>query len=129
MNAAARGVEDLAAGLAEAKQAAGGAVVTNVRDERVMVRGALTDLNVRPALQHEEAPSAHGATSPWTPNAKPLTAPEKAFWKDAFIACAHSTPPHEDGKPPAPDVASALCADFADAAMAAYRSRIIWRKP
>jgi hypothetical protein len=57
---------------------------------------------------------------------KPLTAPEKAFWKDAFIACAKSTLP---GKRLAPDQDASICADFADAAMDAYRSRIIWRKP
>jgi hypothetical protein len=59
-------------------------------------------------------------------NHKPLTAPEKAFWKDAFIACAQSTLP---GKRIAPDQDASICADFADAAMDAYRSRIIWRKP
>jgi hypothetical protein len=59
----------------------------------------------------------------------PLTAPEKAFWKDAFLACARSTLSHHNVSRPAPEVASAVCADFADAAMAAYRSRIIWRKP
>jgi len=56
---------------------------------------------------------------------KPLTAPEKAFWKDAFLACAQS------GKRLAPDQATVgLCADFADAAMDAYRARAVnWRRP
>jgi hypothetical protein len=57
---------------------------------------------------------------------KPLTAPEKAFWKDAFLACAKSTLP---GKRLAPDQDASICADFADAAMDAYRSRVIWKKP
>lgn len=60
---------------------------------------------------------------------KPLTAPEKAFWKDAFTACAHSTLLRHNGKRMAPEAAAILCANFADAAMDAYRSRIIWRKP
>ena len=58
---------------------------------------------------------------------KPLTNPEKAFWKDAFLACAKSTLP---GKRIAPDQDASICADFADAAMDAYRSRAItWRRP
>jgi hypothetical protein len=60
-------------------------------------------------------------------NHKPLTAPEKAFWKDAFLACAHSTLLRHNGKRMAPDLA-AECANFADAGLDAYRSRIIWRK-
>jgi hypothetical protein len=61
------------------------------------------------------------------PSYKPLTAPEKAFWKDAFIACAQSTLP---GKRSAPEQDASVCADFADAAMDAYRARsITWRKP
>lgn len=64
-----------------------------------------------------------------TPNPKPLTAPEKAFWKDAFVACATSTLLRHNGKRLTPDYAADLCANFADAAMAAYRARIIWGKP
>lgn len=60
---------------------------------------------------------------------KPLTAPEKAFWKDAFVACAHSTLLRHNGKRMAPEEAANLCANFADAAMDAYRARVIWRKP
>jgi hypothetical protein len=58
---------------------------------------------------------------------KPLTAPEKAFWKDAFVACAQSTLRH-NGKHLADDAAATICANFADAAMDAYRARTItWR--
>jgi hypothetical protein len=61
---------------------------------------------------------------------RPLTAPEKAFWKDAFVACAKSTLQRHNGKRMADDAAAALCADFADAAMDAYRARAVnWRKP
>jgi hypothetical protein len=60
-------------------------------------------------------------------NPKPLTAPEKAFWKDAFLTRARTMLAHQDGI--APDQAASICADFADAAMDAYRSRIIWAKP
>jgi hypothetical protein len=60
---------------------------------------------------------------------KPLTAPEKTFWKDAFVACAHSTLLRHNGKHLAPEAAAVLCANFADAAMDVYRARIIWRKP
>jgi hypothetical protein len=56
-----------------------------------------------------------------------LTAPEKAFWKDAFLACAHSTLRRHNGKL-APETAVELCANFADASMDVYRSRVIWRK-
>jgi hypothetical protein len=62
--------------------------------------------------------------------ARPLTAPEKAFWKDAFLTCAQPTLIRHNGKRMAPELAAELCANFADAAMDAYRSRwIIWRKP
>jgi hypothetical protein len=63
---------------------------------------------------------------PFCPPTRSLTAAEKAFWKDAFIACAKSTLP---GKRLEADQDASICADFADAAMDAYRSRIIWRKP
>jgi hypothetical protein len=62
-----------------------------------------------------------------TRSQKPLTAPEKAFWKDAFIACAQSTLLSHNGT--TPESAANLCANFADAAMDVYRDRIIWRKP
>src|SRR5258708_32362735 len=55
-----------------------------------------------------------------------LTAPEKAFWKDAFLACAQSTLLRHNGKL-APETAVELCSKFADAAMDVYRSRIIWK--
>jgi len=58
-----------------------------------------------------------------TQTPKPLTAPEKAFWKDAFVACAatlHVITTEE---------AVTICANFADAALKTYRERIIWRKP
>ena len=58
-----------------------------------------------------------------TRNTKSITAPEKAFWKDAFVACAatlHGITTEE---------AVTICADFADAALKTYRERIIWRKP
>jgi hypothetical protein len=58
---------------------------------------------------------------------KPLTPAEKAFWKDAFVACANSTLLRDNGS--SPEATADLCANFADAAMDAYRSRIIWRKP
>lgn len=58
---------------------------------------------------------------------KPLTAPEKAFWKDAFVACAQSTLLRHNGT--TPELAANLCANFADAAMAVYRERVIWGKP
>ena len=58
-----------------------------------------------------------------------LTAPEKAFWKDAFLACAQSTLLRHDGKRLVPNQDAGICADFADAAMNLYRSRVIWRKP
>lgn len=64
-----------------------------------------------------------------TTNPKPLTASEKAFWKDAFLACAHSTLLRHNGTRLTPALAVDLCANFADAAMETYRSRIIWRKP
>jgi hypothetical protein len=60
---------------------------------------------------------------------KQLTAPEKAFWKDSFIACAQSTLLRHNGKRMAPEMAADLCANFADSAMKVYRIRIIWRKP
>jgi hypothetical protein len=59
---------------------------------------------------------------------KPLTAPEKAFWKDAFVACAKSILLRDNGS--SPEATADLCANFADAAMDAYRSRsITWRQP
>jgi hypothetical protein len=57
-----------------------------------------------------------------------FTAVERNFWKDAFVACAHSTLLRHNGKRMTPDLAVDLCANFADAAMDAYRSRVIWRK-
>jgi hypothetical protein len=60
---------------------------------------------------------------------RPVAPSEKAFWKDAFLACAQSTLLRHNGKRMAPEVAADLCADFADASLDAYRSRIIWRKP
>lgn len=60
---------------------------------------------------------------------KPLTASEKAFWKDSFLACARSTLLRHNGKHLAPESAADLCANFADAAMGVYRSRVIWKKP
>jgi hypothetical protein len=51
-----------------------------------------------------------------------LTAGEKSFWKDAFIASASGRLAAllpEDAK---------QCADFADEALRIYRDRIIWRK-
>jgi hypothetical protein len=63
-----------------------------------------------------------------TQHHKPLTAPEKAFWKDAFLACARSTLLRHNGRRLTPKFAAGLCADFADAAMDEYRTRIIWRK-
>src|SRR3974390_566364 len=60
-----------------------------------------------------------------TSHLKPLTQTEKAFWKDAFIACAPSV--LSRGVPP-DLVAAAACAHFADAALTIYRDRIIWRK-
>lgn len=57
-----------------------------------------------------------------TKNGK-LTPGEKAFWKDAFIACARETITTDQ----TPNYAI-VCADFADAALAVYRERIIWRK-
>jgi len=60
--------------------------------------------------------------------ARPLTNPEKAFWKDAFLACAQSTLLRHNGT--APESVAELCGNFADAAMDAYRSRsITWRQP
>jgi hypothetical protein len=58
----------------------------------------------------------------------PLTPQEKSFWKDAFLACAHSTLLKHDGDRMAPSDAAAICANFADAAMDVYRERIIWRR-
>jgi hypothetical protein len=70
---------------------------------------------------NEGAPRRRGET------ARPLTSPEKAFWKDAFVACAQSTLRH-NGKHLADDAAATICANFADAAMDAYRARTItWR--
>lgn len=56
---------------------------------------------------------------------KPLTAPEKAFWKDAFLACAHSTLLRHNGQRMDPGHAAEVCGNFADAAMDALRSRAI----
>ena len=58
-----------------------------------------------------------------------LTAPEKAFWKDAFLACAQSTLLRHNATRLVPEATAELCANFADAAMDVYRTRIIWRKP
>jgi hypothetical protein len=61
---------------------------------------------------------------------RPLTAPEKTFWKDSFLACAQSTLQRHNGKRLADDAAATLCGNFADAAMDVYRSRSInWREP
>jgi hypothetical protein len=79
------------------------------------------------AEAEKAAASAKWALDMSTKNHKPLTPAEKAFWKDAFLACAQST---LNGKHLAPDQATVgFCADFADAAMDAYRDRVIWRKP
>jgi hypothetical protein len=60
-------------------------------------------------------------------SARPLTNPEKAFWKDAFLACAKSTLLRDNSS--SPEATADLCGNFADAAMDAYRSRsITWRK-
>jgi hypothetical protein len=62
-------------------------------------------------------------------NPRPLTAPEKAFWKDAFLACARSTLLKHDGVRMVPQDAAEICGSFADAAMDVYRQRsIVWRR-
>ena len=72
---------------------------------------------------NEIAPKRHGE---FQAPARPLTAPEKAFWKDAFVACANSTLLRDNGR--SPEATADLCANFADAAMDAYRARsITWR--
>ena len=73
--------------------------------------------------------TASAETAAVVPSRKPpLTNPEKAFWKDAFLACAKSALLRDSDS--SPEATADLCADFADAAMDAYRSRsITWRRP
>jgi hypothetical protein len=75
---------------------------------------------------NESAPKRRGDIEE---TARPLTAPEKAFWKDALMARAQSTLLRNNGKRLVPEATADLCANFADAAMDVYRSRVIWRKP
>lgn len=90
----------------------------------------MDSVNVINELIVREVTVRNGQLEPQTRNHKPLTTPEKAFWKDAFLACAKSTLLGHNGS--APDEATAdQCANFADAAMDVYRARsIVWgRKP
>jgi phage gp46-like protein len=58
-------------------------------------------------------------------NTKGLTQPERAFWRDAFLAAEVSTLIRKRHLTPQ-EVAHAA-ADYADAAVIKYRERVLWR--
>lgn len=60
-------------------------------------------------------------------NTKPMTQPERAFWRDAFLA-ADSAFLIRRGTMRSPARAAELAADYADAAVEEYRRRITWRQ-
>jgi hypothetical protein len=54
---------------------------------------------------------------------KRLTQPERAFWRDAFLAVTSQL----FAEPRSNDYAATVAADFADRAVQEYRTRILWR--
>lgn len=57
---------------------------------------------------------------------RPMSQPERAFWRDAFLA-AQSSFLSRRGTMRSPRRAAALASDYADAAIDEYRKRITWR--
>lgn len=58
---------------------------------------------------------------------RPMSQPERAFWREAFVAANRSFLLRR-GTARSPHNAAALAADYADAAVDEYRKRITWRQ-
>ena len=57
---------------------------------------------------------------------KQMTQPERAFWRDAFLAAASALIPLSSSSSVIKEVVQDA-ADLADAAVQEYRTRILWR--